>query len=425
MPRAGDAVEPRCIVHADMDAFYASIEIRDQPELKGQPVIVGGVSARGVVCAASYEARKFGVRSAMPTFQARRLCPEAVFLRPNMGKYARISEQIHSVFLEFTSEIEPIALDEAYLDVTGSFSLFSEPLMLAQELKRRVYDVTQLVVSVCVGPNKLIAKIACTLGKPDGLRIVTELEAAPLLEPLPVRRLWGIGPVAQTELERHGILTIGDLRRAPAEIIREMFGARSDEITQMAWGRDDRPVESNREARSIGEESTFETDVREPDVITAAITAHCEAVAHRLRKLGVRAHTITLKVKLAHAQGTLLDRISSDGGAPRYPLVTRSKTLPHAIQDGTQMRAVVLALWRQAQVKAPLRLLGVSVSQLEPSREAQLELFSGGRKHDRLGKAIDAIQERYGQGAIRRAVDAPEKLTPSKQAKPGDLPKRR
>jgi len=408
-----------------MDAFYASIEIRDQPELKGQPVIVGGVSARGVVCAASYEARKFGVRSAMPTFQARRLCPEAVFLRPNMGKYARISEQIHSVFLEFTSEIEPIALDEAYLDVTGSFSLYSEPLMLAQELKRRVYDVTQLVVSVGVGPNKLIAKIACTLGKPDGLRIVTELEAAPLLEPLPVRRLWGIGPVAQSELERHGILTIGDLRRAPAEILRATFGARSDEITQMAWGRDDRPVESNREARSIGEESTFETDVREPDVITAAITAHCEAVAHRLRKLGVRGHTITLKVKLAHAQGTLLDRNSSDGGAPRYPLVTRSKTLPQAIQDGTQMRAVVLALWRQAQVKAPLRLLGVSVSQFEPSSEAQLELFSGGRRHDRLGKAIDAIQERYGQGAIRRAVDTPEKLTPSKQAKPGDTPKRR
>jgi len=278
---------------------------------------------------------------------------------------------------------------------------------------------------VGVGPNKLIAKIACTLGKPDGLRIVTEQEAAPLLEPLPVRRLWGIGPVAQTELERHGILTIGDLRRAPAEVLRETFGARSDEITQMAWGRDERPVESNREARSIGEESTFETNVHEPDVITAAITAHCEAVAHRLRKVGVRAHTITLKVKLAHAQGTFLDRNSNDDGAPRYPLVTRSKTLPQAIQDGTQMRAVVLALWRQAQVKAPLRLLGVSVSQLEPSREAQLELFSGGRKHDRLGKAIDAIQERYGQGAIRRAVDAPEKLTPSKQAKPGDLPKRR
>jgi len=408
-----------------MDAFYASIEIRDHPELRGQPVIVGGVSARGVVCAASYEARKFGVRSAMPTFQARRLCPDGVFLRPNMEKYAMVSERIHLVFLEFTSEIEPIALDEAYLDVTGSFSLYSEPLMLAQQLKRRVYDVTQLVVSVGVGPNKLIAKIACTLGKPDGLRMVTEQGAAALLEPLPVRRLWGIGPVAQTELERHGILTIGDLRRAPAEVLRETFGARSDEITQMAWGRDDRPVESNREARSIGEESTFETNVREPDVITAAITAHCEAVAHRLRKLGMRAHTITLKVKLAHAQGTLPDRNSSDGDAPRYPLVTRSKTLPQAIQDGTQMRAVVLALWRQAQVKAPLRLLGVSVSQLEPSTEAQLELFSGKGKHDRLGKAIDAIQERYGQGAIRRAVDTPEKLTPSKQAKPGDTPKRR
>jgi DNA polymerase IV len=176
-------VPHRCILHADMDAFYASIEIRDRPRLCGQPVIVGGLTNRGVVCAASYEARKFGVRSAMPTFQARKLCPDAIFLPPDMPKYADVSRQIHDVFYEFTSQIEPIAFDEAFLDVTGSLSLFHSPLEIARELKRRVHSVTQLVVSVGVGPNKLVAKIACTSGKPNGLVVVPPELAAQLLEP--------------------------------------------------------------------------------------------------------------------------------------------------------------------------------------------------------------------------------------------------
>jgi DNA polymerase-4 len=408
-----------------MDAFFASIEIRDQPRLRGLPVIVGGTSGRGVVCAASYEARKFGVRSAMPTFQARRLCPSGIFLRPQMQKYAEVSHQIHSVFLEFTSEIEPIAFDEAYLDVTGSFALYSNPLVLAQQLKQRVMEATQLVVSVGVGPNKLVAKIACTLGKPNGLRVVSQEEAAAMLEPLPVRRLWGIGQVAESELRQGGIQTIGELRRAPRDLLQGIFGARCEDVLQMAWGNDVRPVQANRENRSIGEESTFETDVREPEAISAAITAHCEAVAHRLRHLGLRAHTITLKLKLSQARGTMPNRTSADVDAPRYPLLTRSKTLPQAIQDGTRMRAVALELWKQARVAAPLRLLGISASQFEAADEVQLELFSGERKNDRLGKALDAIQERYGMGAIRRAVDAPDKLTPSQQAKPGETTNRR
>jgi DNA polymerase-4 len=403
-----------------MDAFFASIEIRDEPRLRGLPVIVGGTSARGVVCAASYEARKFGVRSAMPTFQARRLCPEAVFLRPNMEKYARVSQQIHAVFLEFTPEIEPIAFDEAYLDISGSFSIYKSALDLAKQLKRRVLEATQLVVSVGVGPNKLVAKIACTLGKPNGLRVVTPEESAELLEPLPVRRLWGIGQVTEHALKAHGIQAVGDLRRAPHELLNELLGGRADEVLDMAWGRDDRPVQSERQNRSIGEENTFDSDVSDPDVITAAITAHCEAVAHRLRKLALRAHTITLKLKLAHARGTMPNRTSPDVGAPRYPLLTRSKTLAQPIQDGSRMRTVVLELWKHSRVREPLRLLGVSASQFEASEETQLELFSQTRKNDRLGKAIDAIQERFGHGSIRRAVDAPEKLTPSQQAKPGE-----
>lgn len=184
-------VTHRCIVHADMDAFFASIEIRDQPRLRGLPVIVGGVSARGVVCAASYEARKFGVKSAMPMYRARQLCPHARYLPPNMAKYAQVSREIHAIFLEFTSDIEPIAFDEAYLDVTASLALYHGPLELGRELKRRVYSATELVVSVGIGPNKLVAKIACTSGKPNGLVVIDPEAVENLLEPLPVRQTLG------------------------------------------------------------------------------------------------------------------------------------------------------------------------------------------------------------------------------------------
>ena len=419
-------VTHRCIVHADMDAFFASIEIRDQPRLRGLPVIVGGVSARGVVCAASYEARKFGVKSAMPMYRARQLCPHARYLPPNMAKYAQVSREIHAIFLEFTSDIEPIAFDEAYLDVTASLALYHGPLELGRELKRRVYSATELVVSVGIGPNKLVAKIACTSGKPNGLVVIVPEAVENLLEPLPVRQLWGIGPVTERALLARGMNTIGDLRRATPEQLQPLFGARTQEIVQMAWGHDPRQVEVERENRSIGEESTFEADTLEPDLISAVITAHSETVAHRLRQLRLKAHTITLKVKLAKPRGMGPDRNSASDGAPQYPLMTRSKTLSKPIQDGSHIRTAALELWQRAQLAEPVRLIGVSASQFDKAREAQLELFSTDRKSEQLGRALDAIQERFGPGAIRRAVDRPKKMTPSQQSKPGEPePKRR
>lgn len=413
----------RCILHADMDAFYASIEIRDQPRLRGLPVIVGGLTSRGVVCAASYEARKFGVRSAMPTFKARKLCPSAIFLPPDMPKYAEVSRQIHGIFYEFTSQIEPIAFDEAFLDVTGSVSLFHTPLELGRELKRRVLSETQLVVSVGIGPNKLIAKIACTSGKPNGLVVVGPEEAASLLEPLPIRRLWGIGQVTEKALKDIGVTTIGDLRRCGHEKLVRILGGRTQEIVELAWARDSREVESNRENQSIGEESTFETDTMSIERISPVITAHSEAVAHRLRQLGLEAKTITLKLKLAHARGTTPDRNSLASEAPRYPLVTRSKTVAHAVQDGAAIRALALELWTHARLDEPVRLVGVSASNLRPKQLAQLDLFSDQKKPDRLGAALDAIQERFGAGAIRRAVGPVEKATPSHQQKRGERPR--
>jgi DNA polymerase-4 len=409
-----------------MDAFFAAIEIRDQPHLRGLPVIVGGVTARGVVCAASYEAREFGVRSAMPTFRARELCPKGVFLNPDMPKYARISQEIHEIFYEFTSQIEPIALDEAYLDVTGSLSLFHTPLALARELKRRVHSSTGLVVSVGIGPNKLVAKIACTSGKPNGLVIVPPEQVVPLLTPLPIRKLWGIGQVTERALKHIGILTIGDLQSASRESLLPIFGARTQEVVHMAWGHDNRSVEANRESQSIGEESTFEVDTREIEFISPVITAHSEAVARRLRQLGLRAHTVTLKLKLANARGRTPDRNFATNEAPHYPLISRSKTLPTPTQDGAQIRAIALKLWHEAAVGEKVRLVGVSASQFENHRQDQLELFAADRKRDRLGETLDAIQDRFGAGAIRRAVATPEKLTPSQQRKPGERePKRR
>ncbi len=407
----------RWILHADMDAFYASIEQRDRPELRGKPVIVGAASARGVVAAASYEARRFGVHSAMPGFRARALCPEGVFLPGRMGHYAAVSAEIHEVFATFTDQIEPIALDEAYLDITGSVGLFGGPERLARSLKAAVLERTSLNVSVGVAPNKLVAKIACTLGKPDGLALVRAEEVERFLAPLPVRRLWGVGPVLAEQLRALGLDSVAKLARADITLLREVAGSRARELLELAQGRDGRAVEADRDPKSFGEENTFEVDVSERERVTAALTAHAEAVARRVRRAGYRGRTVTLKIKLARARGQRRSR--DEQLEPIYPLLTRSKTLPEATNSGKVLREVAVALWDEAQLTLPVRLLGVSLSGLEPAAEQrQLELFERPRE-DRLGPILDAITERFGAGAISRAVDAPNKITASGRAKRG------
>ncbi len=340
-----------------------------------------------------------------------------------MPKYENVSRQIHGIFYEFTSQIEPIAFDEAFLDVTGSLTLFGAPQELGRELKRRVLAETELVVSVGIGPNKLVAKIACTSGKPNGLVVVPPENAAALLEQLPIRRLWGIGQVTEKALVGIGIETIGDLRRRDYEQLRPILGGRTHEVVELAWGRDTREVESNRENQSIGEESTFESDTMDLERISPVITAHSEAVAHRLRQLGLEAKTITLKLKLAQARGKTPDRNSRVNEAPRYPLLTRSKTLARAVQDGASIRALALELWAQARLMEPVRLVGVSASNLHQKEETQLDLFAEQKKPDKLGATLDAIQQRFGAGAIRRAVGPVEKITPSSQSKRGQGPR--
>lgn len=410
---------PRIVLHADMDAFYASIEQRDRPELRGQPVIVGGSEARGVVSAASYEARRFGVRSAMPGFEARRLCPHGIFLPPDMQRYSAVSADVHRVFEQFTPEIEPLALDEAFLDVTGSIGLFGEPEKLGRELKKRVTSATGLVVSVGIGSSKLVAKIACRVGKPDGLRVVAEGEEAATLAPLPVRYLWGIGPVLGDKLAALGVSTIGDLARAPLELVARGAGDRAGHFRDLARGLDPRPVVADRAPKSIGEESTFDRDVSERDVVLQAIVAHSEEVARRLRGAGFAGACVTLKMKLGQARPTRPGTgRAGETREPDYPLLSRRRTLSFSTNDGQQIAQTARELWDEARLEQPVRLIGVSVSTLSPHHNEQLELFAPRRPQ--LGPTLDAIRSRFGAGKIGRAVSAPDKVSPSLRRKSGD-----
>lgn len=411
--------QPRTVLHADMDAFYASIEQRDRPELRGRPVIVGGEQARGVVSAASYEARRYGVRSAMPGFEAKRLCPQGVFLPPDMPRYASVSADVHGVFEQFTPQIEPLALDEAFLDVTGSLGLFGDALALGRALKARVISATGLVVSVGIASNKLVAKIACRLGKPDGLRVVPPGTEAEALAPLPVRYLWGVGPVLGDQLLALGIRTIGDLARADRERIARAAGDRAAYFSRLARGIDAREVVAERAPRSIGEESTFDRDVSDRQTVLQAVVAHSEEVARRLRGAGYLGACVTLKMKLgkARARRAGSGRVT-ESREPDYPLVTRQRTLASATSDGQLIARTALELWDEARLAEAVRLIGVSVSALTARHHEQLELFAPRRPQ--VGPTLDAIRARYGPQMIGRAVAAPEKISPSLRRKSGD-----
>ncbi|MEY4575968.1 MAG: hypothetical protein RL701_671 [Pseudomonadota bacterium] len=422
--------ERRVILHADMDAFFASIEERDQPELRGLPVIVGAVAARGVVAAASYAARKFGVRSAMPGFRARELCPHGVFLHSDIKKYGRVSAQIHEVFEEFTPLVEPLALDEAFLDITGSVNLFGSARELAAALKRRVREVTDLPVSCGVAPNKLVAKLACSLGKPDGLYCVEPEDVRALLDPLPIRRLFGVGPVTEQALVAAGFNTFADVARADSAALAPIVGERAQEISALARGEDDRPVEPDRAPKSYGEENTFEHDQRAGEVITHALTSHAHAIARRLRRDAFVGRTITLKLRLGRRDGVNRARVAAAGGgagmdAPRYPLRTRSQSLERPTDDAAVIRRVALELYRTSGISEPVRLVGISVSNLSVASDLQLDLFSGRatqaeQRSAKLGPALDAIRQRFGEDAISIGSKGPDKLTPSARKKRGE-----
>ncbi|MBI2964000.1 MAG: DNA polymerase IV [Deltaproteobacteria bacterium] len=387
-----------------MDAFYASVEQRDRPELRGKPVIVGGLGNRGVVTAASYEARPFGVRSAMPMVEARRLCPHAVFLPGRMHRYGEASRQIFAIFTGFTPQVEPLSLDEAFLDVTGSLGLFRTPVELAARLRARVREQARLAVSVGIGPSKMVAKIASSLCKPDGLLEVPAESVADFLRPLPVGHLWGVGPVAQQNLARAGFATIGDLADADAARLRAAVGRQAPALQALARGDDDRPVDPGRERRSYGEENTFAADVRDGDELRRTIVAHAEAVAARLRADRRAARTVVLKLKLA-------ERVAPG----KYRVLTRSHSLAEPTDDGRAIAAAALALWSAVAPGKRIRLIGVAASNLGASAPAQLSLLDrpADERGRALNRALDDISARFGHGALRRGGIAVERAAPT------------
>lgn len=379
----------RSILHVDMDAFYASVEQRDNPELRGKPLIVGGTSGRGVVAAASYEVRKFGVRSAMPIGRALALCPQAICVRPRMRRYAEVSAQVFAIFNDYTPLVEGLSLDEAYLDVTASLNLKGDPVSIAREIKQRIASETALTASVGVAGNKLVAKIASDLDKPDGLTVVSADRVLAVLDPLPVQRLPGLGRKKGDQVRAAGLLTIGDLRRADEQRLRPLFGNDWIRWRERASGIDERPVIADREEKSVSNERTFAADLAEHSAMHAELAALADQVAARLRAKSLRAACIGIKVR-RHDFRTL----------------TRQLTLTPATQDSATIGRAARQLldeWLSHEPQARLRLLGVSASALDS--EVQPDLFASTEAvpQRKLDATLDAIRDRFGAGSVARA----------------------
>jgi DNA polymerase-4 len=373
-----------------MDAFYASIEILENPTLKGKPVIVGGsVEGRGVVAAASYEVRKYGVHSAMSSYRATQLCPHAIFIPPRMGHYVSYSKRIFAILKEYTPLVEPISIDEAFLDVTGSRNLFGPASEIGRTIKRRIRDEIGLTASVGVAANKFLAKLASDLEKPDGFVVIPPKTAAARLAGLPVGKLWGVGKVSQRELAKHGVHKVKDLLALPTHILEGIVGSNTRRLQELAQGIDDRPVVVGEDSKSIGAETTFAKDIDDATRLREILDSLTTRVAKRLRKEGYRAHTVHVKARY-----------------PDFTTVTRATTLPipTASTQGLIKSARELLETRLDRQDRPLRLLGVSTSGLVRPAEGEPELFPDTKREqdERVDHLLDTLQEKYGSQTIWR-----------------------
>jgi DNA polymerase-4 len=378
------------ILHVVMDAFFASVEQRDRPELQGRPVIVGGVEGRGVVCAASYEARPFGVRSAMPISQARRLCPQAVYLPLRMQHYAAVSVQLRELLFSFTPLVEPLSLDEAFLDVGGCEGLFGPAPEIARQIKDRIRAKTRLTASVGVAPNKFLAKLASDHGKPDGLVVVQPDRIEEFLSPLPVNRIWGVGPKAEKRLHELAIETIGQLVELPEQVLIDHLGDMGRYVWHLAHGDDDRQVIPDREAKSISTETTFGHDIDDLPTLRGILLELTDQLASRLRHTDLQARTIELKIR------------SSD-----FRTRHRAASLPEATNLTDVLWGTASQIFDESVTNdcLPLRLLGVGGTRLVlRSAGIQSELFDSGlrRRQQALDETVDAIRGQFGRGAVRR-----------------------
>ncbi|HEX3299287.1 MAG TPA: DNA polymerase IV [Actinomycetota bacterium] len=379
---------PEPILHVDLDAFYAGVEVLKDPSLRGKPVVVGGTAARGVVSSASYEARRSGVHSAMPTVRARRLCPDAAFLPPDFDAYRLHSNRFREILLAHTPLVEPISLDEAFLDVAGATRLFGEPVRIAAKIRADVEREVGVTCSAGVAATKFVAKLASDHCKPNGILHVPAEQTRAFLEPLPVGRLWGVGEKTTDLLSRLAIRTVGDLAQTPRAVLERLLGeAAAQHLTELAHGVDDRAVIPYEAPKSVGHEETFERDLDDTDEILRELLHLSGRVAARLRDDGFRARTITLKVRLAN-----------------FTTLSRARTLPEATEVGADLYHVVAELYQALPGGARrVRLLGVQASGLQPAGAEQLALLRGERWGD-VERTLDRIEHRFGKGAATQAT---------------------
>ena len=385
--------EPTPILHVDMDAFYASVEVRRDPELAGRPVLVGGTGGRGVVASASYEARAFGVTSAMPMARALRLCPDAVVVSPDFATYNEVSSQLREIFLSVTPLVEPLSLDEAFLDVAGSVRLFGPPAAIGANLRQRIRDELGLPASVGIGPNKFLAKLLSGKAKPDGLLQVLPDEVEAYLRPLGVRDLWGVGEQTAARLERFGIRTVAEVAELPQATLARIVGAvAANHLSRLSRGDDSRPVVPYEPAKGMSAEETFERDVDDLDVLRRELLRLAEKVARRLRRGNVAARTVVLKLRYANFQ-----------------TITRSKTLPLPTDEATQLHREVCALLDALRLERfRVRLIGLGTSNLVPADASrQLGLLTDDR-WGVLERAADDARDRFGETAVTRGALLPD-----------------
>jgi DNA polymerase IV len=380
------------VLHVDMDAFYASVEVRDRPDLSGRPVIVGGLSGRSVVLSATYPARLFGVRSAMPMSRARRLCPQATVIPPRHSVYSAVSREVMAIFRAVTPLVEPISLDEAFLDVSGAIRLLGSPTTIGRRIRAQVATQQQITCSVGIASNKFLAKLASVSCKPDGLLVIPSGGAVEFLHPLAVSALWGVGEKTRQVLERLGLRTVGDIAGAPLAVLeRDLGKAAAAHLTALANGRDERSVESSVREKSIGAEETFEVDISDAAVVRRELLRLSRRTARALRSGGYAARTITVKLR------------KSD-----FTTITRSRTLAAATGETQQIYATACALYAGSGLsgRTALRLVGVRASGLVPAADAatQLALGERGAAWREAESALDRISGRFGPDAVRPAT---------------------
>jgi DNA polymerase-4 len=389
------------VLHVDMDAFFASVELLDHPELKGKPVIVGHNSSRSIVTAATYEARKFGVNSALPMSIALRRCPQAIILEPHFERYTYYSKVVMSIFDEVTPRVERLGIDEAFLDVSGARTVFGSPVQVAQLIRSRVLSETGLICSVGAASTKFVAKLASGLSKPDGLLVVPHDETIAFLHPLPIARLWGVGGKTEESLRGRGYNTIGDLANTPVDLLRTTLGdAAAQRLHDLSWGIDPRVVHDGADEKSIGHEMTFETDITDPQVIHRELLRMSNMVAVRLRKAGFVGRTVVLKLRFAD-----------------FTTITRSRTLKESTDLGRRIYEEVREIYdalgdspvasqradRGRTQNAAIRLVGVRAEQLQDAATAQLGLWDESEGWREAEDVMDAASARFGNGSVKPA----------------------